>query len=50
MKTLTLSGVRFTVSDDGTVSSPDFETLGKIDDCQELAALIWHVFDTLDIH
>jgi len=47
MKTLTLNGVRFAVSNDGLVSSSNFEKLGNIDDCQELADLIWHIFDTL---
>jgi len=48
MKSLTLNGVRFVVSNDGTVSSPDFDNLGNIDDCEQLAGLIWQVFDAFN--
>ena len=47
MKTLTLQGVKFTLSDCGMATSSEFSDLGNIEDCQDFAALVWHLFDTL---
>jgi len=48
MTTRTIQKVKFTLSDDGMVSSSDYPNLGVLDDCQELAGLIWHLFESFN--